>query len=55
MVHERWPGESGQGCKWSFCLKAAMVPRIRRDDEKTSETEPHGGVQGEGGLGGGEG
>src|SRR5882757_1483952 len=29
--------------------------RIRRDDDKTNETEPHGGVQGQGGVGGLEG
>jgi hypothetical protein len=48
------PGEFGQGDKWSFCLTAAMMPLNRRDDDETNETEPHAGLQGEGGLGGDE-
>src|SRR6266853_1981568 len=48
---QRWPGESGRLGKWSFCLKAARMPRIRRDHDKTDETEPHTGLQGEGGVG----
>jgi len=43
------------GDKWNFCLRAASMRRIRRDHDETSETEPHGCVQGEGGLGGLEG
>ena len=47
---ESWLGESAQRVKWSFCLNAARMPRIRRDHDATDETEPHGGLQGEGGV-----
>jgi hypothetical protein len=33
---ESWPGESGQGDKWIFCLTAARMPGIRRDHDKTN-------------------
>jgi hypothetical protein len=29
--YQRWPGESGQGDKWIFCLRAA---RIAADQER---------------------
>jgi diguanylate cyclase (GGDEF)-like protein len=31
LGHQRWPGESGQGDKWIFCLRAA---RIAADQER---------------------
>jgi hypothetical protein len=49
------PGESGQRDKWSFCLTAARMPRLRRDHDEADETEPHAGLQGEGGACGAEG
>jgi hypothetical protein len=31
LLVERWPGKSGQGDKWIFCLRAA---RIAADQER---------------------
>ena len=31
QVYQRWPGESGQGDKWIFCLRTA---RIAADQER---------------------
>jgi putative transposase len=52
---ERWPGKFGQLDKWSFCLKAARMPRTRRDHDETDAPEPLTGIQGEGGAGCAEG
>jgi len=35
---QRWLAEFGHGYKWKPCLKAAMMPRIRSEHDKTSET-----------------
>jgi hypothetical protein len=35
---ERWLAKFGHGYKWKPCLKAAMMPRIRSEHGKTSET-----------------
>jgi catechol 2,3-dioxygenase-like lactoylglutathione lyase family enzyme len=47
-----WPGESGQGDKWIFCLNGGTDGRGsgERDDE-TGAPESHTGIQGEGGVG----
>jgi flagellar motor switch protein FliN len=48
-VTKRWPGKFGQSDKWSFCLRAARVPRIRSDNGETSTPDPQSGLQGESG------
>ncbi len=37
-IKERWLAKFGHGYKWKPCLKAAMMPRIRSEHGKTSET-----------------
>ena len=36
---ERWLAKFGQPDKWSFCLRAARVPRIRSDHDETSSPD----------------
>jgi hypothetical protein len=31
---ERWLAKFGHRDKWNFCLKAAIMPQIRRDDDE---------------------
>jgi transposase len=46
---QSWPRKFEQADKWSFCLIAAMIAANRRDHEQTTASEPHSGLQGEGG------
>jgi hypothetical protein len=41
---KRWLGKTGQGDKWSICLKAAKIAASRRDDEQTTTPEPYTGI-----------
>jgi len=43
---ERWLAKFGQVDKWSFCLRAASMPRIRSDHDETSPPDPRTGIQG---------
>jgi hypothetical protein len=43
-------GKFGQVDKWKICLRAARMPRIRSDDDKTSTPDPCAGLQGQGGA-----
>ncbi len=36
LGEESWPGESGQGDEWIFCLTVARMPRIRREHDQTN-------------------
>jgi len=36
---QRWLAKFGQPDKWSFCLRAARVPRIRSDHDETSSPD----------------
>src|SRR5271165_6809531 len=36
LENERWLAKFGQVDKWNFCLRAARVPRVRRDHDETS-------------------
>src|SRR5689334_23185637 len=47
----RWLAKFGQVDKWKFCLRAARMPLIRSDNDKTSTPDTCPGLQGEGGLG----
>jgi hypothetical protein len=35
---KRWPKKFGQGLKWSFCLTAAIMLQLRRDDDEENKT-----------------
>src|SRR4051795_6457213 len=48
---KRWPGKFGQFVKWKSCLRAARVPRIRSDDDKTHTPDACPGFQGQTGRG----
>ena len=37
---QRWLAKFGQVDKWSFCLRAARMPRIRSDHDETSTPDP---------------
>ena len=37
--HERWLAKFGQSDKWRICLKAAMMPRIRREHGEADPTD----------------
>jgi cellulose biosynthesis protein BcsQ len=50
-VDVRWLAKFGQVDKWKFCLRAARMPLIRSDNDKTSTPDTCPGLQGEGGLG----
>jgi hypothetical protein len=43
---QRWLAKFGQVDKWSFCLRAASMPRIRSDHDETSPPDPRTGIQG---------
>jgi hypothetical protein len=45
-LRERWLAKFGQVDKWSFCLRAASMPRIRSDHDETSPPDPRTGIQG---------
>jgi len=45
-LSERWLANFGQVDKWSFCLRAASMPRIRSDHDETSPPDPRTGIQG---------
>ncbi|HEY1933783.1 MAG TPA: hypothetical protein VGG99_17355, partial [Acetobacteraceae bacterium] len=47
---QRWPAKFGQLDKWSFCLRAASMPRNRRDNDQTIPPDPGSGIQGQGGV-----
>src|ERR1700722_3121092 len=49
VCEKSWPRKFEQADKWSFCLIAAMIAANRRDHEQTTASEPHSGLQGEGG------
>ncbi len=34
--NQRWPGKFGQWDKWKTCLRAAMVLRIRSEDDEAN-------------------
>ncbi len=36
MGPQRWPGKFGQWDKWKTCLRAAMVLRIRSEDDEAN-------------------
>jgi transcriptional regulator GlxA family with amidase domain len=55
FLEERWLAKFGHVDKWNFCLRAAMMPRIRREDDEASAPNPRSGFQSEGGVGRGEG
>ncbi|MGH7158552.1 MAG: ISAs1 family transposase, partial [Acetobacteraceae bacterium] len=44
-ARQRWPGESGQCDKWIFCLSAARMPQVRREDVEASTPDPQPGFQ----------
>src|SRR3954447_11350660 len=44
--NQRWLAKFGQVDKWSFCLRAASMPRIRSDHDETSPPDPRTGIQG---------
>jgi hypothetical protein len=48
---ERWLGKFGQGDKWKICLRAARMPRIRREHGEASTSDAQSSFQGEGGIG----
>jgi 2-polyprenyl-6-methoxyphenol hydroxylase-like FAD-dependent oxidoreductase len=52
---QRWPAKFGQFVKWKSCLRAARVPRIRSDDDKTHTPDACRGFQGQSGAGGHQG
>jgi len=54
-IRQRWLAKFGQVDTWNFCLRAAMMPRIRREDDEASAPNPRSGFQGKGGIGRGEG
>lgn len=33
----RWPRKFGHGLKWSFCLTAAIMLQLRRDDDEENK------------------
>jgi hypothetical protein len=35
---QRWPRKFGHGLKWSFCLTAAIMLQLRRDDDEENKT-----------------
>src|SRR5215218_4087465 len=46
---ERWLVKFGQVDKWSFCLRAARMPRIRSNHDETIPPDPRTGIQGQSG------
>jgi len=52
---ERWPGKTAHWGKWIICLTAPTGAHDRRSDEQTTPPESQSGIQGEGGIGCGEG
>src|SRR5215212_9277172 len=46
---QRWLAKFGQVDKWSFCLRAARMPRIRSNHDETIPPDPRTGIQGQSG------
>jgi transposase-like protein len=41
---QRWLGKFGQGDKWNFCLRAARMPRIRREHDQADTPDAQSGL-----------